>query len=87
MKYSKFIDNWYLYSRARLALWCAKKKADKLHKLTGRRYHVLRTNDRYGFTCIDNEIARRKNIKYMDILKNSLYSTSVQGLTRRTTLN
>lgn len=79
MKYLKFINHWYIYLISRVNFWYAKKKADKLHKLTGKRYHVVRTDEKGHFTCLDN----KANVKYMDILKYALYSTSVQGLTRK----
>jgi hypothetical protein len=70
----------------------AKKKADKLHALTGKRYHVIPTG-KYRLSVVDNNyidlfnrIAKkkgRKQISIMDLIQMSYYTTSVQGLMRK----
>jgi hypothetical protein len=76
----------------RINFYFAKKKADKMHKLTGKRYHVVPKSDHelmvVDNTWIDayNRAAKKhggKTININDLLKMSYYSTSVVGLTQR----
>ena len=70
----------------------AKNKADKYHKLTGKRYHVVPGGKNKlivvdnTFVKIYNEKAKTlkgaKRIDFDDLIKMSYYSTSLQSLTR-----
>lgn len=71
--------------------WKAKRKANKMHRLTGKRYHVIPQSDG-KLTIVDNEFIKHynrvvkgksKKITIHDLLKMSYYSTPVQGITRK----
>jgi hypothetical protein len=69
------------------ALWSAKRKADKQHRLTGRRYHVVPTS-KGKLMVVDNTFIDRYNktikgtgnrhITIIDLLKESYYSTPIK---------
>ena len=75
-----------------IMLWFKKRKANKMHRLTGKRYHVVPSDT--GLMVVDNEyvaaynrVIKRngvgKKITFLDLIRLSYYSTSVQGLTRK----
>lgn len=70
-----------------------KKEADRLHKLTGRRYFVVPSGDR--LEVVDNSYLKfynawakhkgQKQIRLPDLLKMAYYHTSQEPLTRKKT--
>lgn len=71
--------------------WKAKRKAIKMHKLTGKRYHVVPFSDK-KLGVVDNTFVKsynrtvngkRNKITIDKLLKMSYYSTPVQGLSRK----
>lgn len=76
--------------RRRIYFWWMKRKAIKMHKLTGRRYHVIPVT-RKKLVVIDNQFVDRYNrvvknkanrIRIEDLLEHSYFSTPVEGITR-----
>ena len=71
--------------------WKAKRKAIKLHKLNGKRYHVVPASNTTLVVVNNDYIKRynkaiknkRKKINISDLIKMSYYSTPVQGLNRK----
>ena len=70
--------------------WKMKRKANKMHKLTGKRYHVV-PKDNTHLMVVDNSFIKRynkavkgksKKITIHDLLKMSYYSTPIEGITR-----
>jgi hypothetical protein len=66
-----------------------KKKADRLHKLTGRRYFVV-PKTANSLTVVDNsyikyynKVNKNKQITIVDLINMSYYATSVQGIIRK----
>ena len=69
-----------------------RRRADRLHKLTGRRYHVI-PNNAGGMVVVDNRYidiynkamksSKGKPITIADLLKMSYYSTSLNGVVRK----
>jgi hypothetical protein len=82
---------WIKSIRNKINFYFAKKKANQLHKLTGKRYHVLPRSDvklmvvDNDFVNAYNKVAAKKGCKKIniyDLLKMSYYSTSVQSVVR-----
>ena len=78
----------------RFVLWAFKRKANRMHKLTGKRYHVLTMGK--TFTVVDNSFIKFYNkevknksrkIDIHDLIKMSYYSTAVQSITRKYSYN
>lgn len=74
-----------------ISFWYAKRKANKLHELTGKRYHVV-PKTKNSLMVVDNSYidhynkcvkGKSKQININDLLHLSYYSTSVQGITRK----
>jgi hypothetical protein len=95
MKYLNQFKAWIIYQYNSIwNYWHFKKmraKADKLHKLTGKRYHVVPAT-KQSLMVVDNTFidkynkaakGKTKKITIVDLLKMSYYSTSVQGITRK----
>ena len=70
--------------------WKVKREANKKHKLTGKRYHVVPFDDK-TLGVVDNSFIKAYNktvkgkqnkITIDKLLKMSYYSTPVQGLSR-----
>lgn len=89
MKFLSWLSFELRMKRERKRLKIAKRKAIKLHKLTGKRYHVV-PNGSGGLMVVDNEFLKiyNKNVKglgkqltFQDLMKNSYFSTSVRGVT------
>ena len=92
MKILNQIIFWYNSTINYFNFKIARKKADKMHKLTGRRYHVIPApNNKLmvvdnSFVKVYNKKAKEiktKQIDAMDLIKMSYYSTSLQGVTRK----
>jgi len=73
-----------------ISFWYAKRKANRLHKLTGKRYHVV-PKTKTSLMVVDNTYinhynkcvkAKGKQININDLLRMSYYSTPAQGLNR-----
>jgi hypothetical protein len=70
--------------------WKAKRKANKMHRLTGKRYHVVPASEtklmvvNNDFVKEYNRLVKKKGHKITieKLLKMSYYSTPVQGVTR-----
>jgi hypothetical protein len=69
--------------------WWMKKEADRLHKTTGKRYHVvpagptkLMVVDNNWIKLYNQSLPKNKRITINDLLKMSYYSTPLQGLNR-----
>ena len=90
----KKVKNWLVFEynsiHNSISFWYMKRKANKLHKLTGKRYHVVPKN-KTQLMVVDNSFikaynlsvkSKSKQININDLLRMSYYSTSVQGLTR-----
>ncbi len=90
----KKIKTWLLFEYNSIynsiSFWYFKRKANKLHQLTGKRYHVV-PRDKNKLMVVDNTFidhynkcvkGKSKKITINDLLIMSYYSTSVQGLTR-----
>ena len=70
--------------------WRMKRAANKKHKITGKRYHVVpKSND--SLMIVDNTYikfynkavkGKSKKITINDLIRMSYYSTSAKGLTR-----
>jgi len=67
----------------------ARRKADKMHELTGRRYHVIAAADN-KLVVVDNNFVKYYNKKTKGpkitidkLIEMSYYSTSVEGITRK----
>lgn len=91
----KTIKNWIIYQYNSIYnsiyLFIKKNEANRLHKLTGRRYHVV-PKDNETLMVVDNRFidaynraikGKNKKITIKDLLEMSYYSTSVQRLTRQ----
>lgn len=75
-----------------VSFYFAKRKANKWHKQTGKRYHVLPKDER-SLMVVDNDYItaynrvakkrRAKQISIIDLLKMSYYSTSVHSPVNR----
>jgi hypothetical protein len=72
-----------------------KREANNLHKLTGKRYHVIALNNN-KFKVVDNTFVDKYNklikgknrkITINDLLKMSYYSTSTRSITKNTEPN
>lgn len=92
-KWIKRIINWivnlYFDLIENIKFWLAKRKANKLHKQTGKRFHVVPASDR-KLMVVDNTYVERynhvikgirgaKKITFHDLIKMSYYSTSVNS--------
>ena len=75
-----------------ISYWFAKHKANRLHKMTGKRYHVVPRDERNlmvvdnSYIDIYNRAVKKQGGKPIDIislLRMSYYSTSVQSLQRK----
>lgn len=70
--------------------WLKKKEADRMHKTTGKRYHVVPAG-KYSLRVVDNtfvalynkSVPKAKRIDIKDLLHMSYYSTSLEPLTRK----
>lgn len=91
MKVIKWINYQYNSIINQINFWLKKRQAERLHKLTGKRYHVI-PKDKYSLIVVDNTYVdkynkfiknKAKKITILDLLKMSYYSTSVQGLNRK----
>jgi len=69
--------------------WLIKRRANQLHKITGKRYYVIKTGSR--FICVDNSYIRAYNkkakhksqrINFTDLINMTEYMTSQKGLVR-----
>ena len=89
----RFFTYWFNSTLNHISFYYAKKKADNLHKLTGKRYHVV-PKTQTSLMVVDNSyvdaynkhakhLKRFKKITILDLLKMSYYSTSVQGVIRK----
>jgi len=75
-----------------ISFWYMKRKANKLHRLTGKRYHVV-PSGKHSLMVVDNTYLdfynrqakkhRKPTIDIMQLLKMSYYSTSVQSIVRQ----
>lgn len=74
-----------------ISFWYYKIEANRLHKLTGKRYHII-PNNKNRLTIVDNTFINQynKNVKgkgkkitINELLKWSYYSTSVKGTVRK----
>jgi len=73
-----------------VSFWMKKREANRLHYLTGKRYHVIPRDDR-RLQVVDNtfinaynsQMPKAKRITIVDLIKMSYYSTSVEGLNRK----
>ncbi len=81
----------YIGIRNRIRFNHYKRKADNLHKTTGKRYHVI-PNGSGGLMVVDNTFidiynkeakGKAQKITIDKLLKASYYSTSVEGLNRK----
>jgi hypothetical protein len=67
----------------------AKRKADKLHKRDGKRYHVIPDGNQLivvnneSIKVINRGLPKAKRLTIIDLLKLSYYSTSVESVTRK----
>lgn len=88
-----FFRFWYGTTLNYVTFYLARKKADRMHKLTGRRYHVI-PSGKHTLAVVDNSfvneynrrVSKMKGGKKIDIialLNMSYYSTGVQGITRK----
>ena len=89
----KTLTFWYNSILNHINFYLARKKADRLHKLTGKRYHVVQGKG-HNLMVVDNTFVAlynskvktfkgAKKIDFTDLIKMSYYSTSVQSLTRK----
>ena len=87
-----FIVFYYNSTLSHIDYYLSKRKADRLHKLTGRRYHVIPGPKK--LTVVDNTFIDRYNreckgkkgfhkMTIVELIKQSYYSTSVQSITRK----
>jgi hypothetical protein len=81
-QWNSFI-NWYRFKSA-------KRQADKKHRLTGRRYHVIPAGkdkliviDNSALKYINQHTPKARRIDVKRLLEMSYYSTPVQPLTKR----
>ena len=89
----KKIKEWLIYQynsiRNNIEFKNKKKKADKLHKLTGKRYHVVPATSTSlmvvdnSYIKVYNKVVKGRKITINDLLRMSYYSTSVQSVTRK----
>jgi hypothetical protein len=89
----KEVAYWYNSIVNYINFYYARKKADRMHKLTGKRYHVV-PGAKNKLIVVDNTFVKiynekAKNIKgtkridFDDLIKMSYYSTSMQSVTRK----
>ena len=94
MKTLNRLKKWILYEynsiHNYISFWYAKRKANKMHKLTGKRYHVVPGGKR--LMVVNNTFinhynkavkSKSKMITIADLLKMSYYSTPVEGINRK----
>ena len=69
--------------------WLIKRRANQLHKVTGKRYYIIMVAGR--FLCVDNSYIRAYNkkakhksqrINFTDLINMTEYMTSQKGLVR-----
>jgi len=86
----KTIKNWYNTIHNQISFWLKKQEAIRLHKTTGRQYHVCPAVGN-KLIILDNNFLKfhNANIKgkgrklyITDIYKMSYFSTPVEGITR-----
>ena len=95
METLKKIKKWIVFEynsiHNSISFWYNKRQADKMHKLTGKRYHVV-PKDESTCMVVDNtyidhynramkKVGGRK-ISIVELLRMSYYSTSVNSLQR-----
>lgn len=67
-----------LFRAIKLAIYC--KRADKMHKVTGKRYHVIENNGRLmivnnSIIKVYNKKTKKYKININQLLNEALYST------------
>ncbi len=90
MKIIRLIKSEIIYLKNKYSFWRMKRKAIRLHELTGKRYHVIPVTET-SLMVVDNTFVKAYNktingrnnrITFHDLINLSYYSTPVQGITR-----